>query len=1275
MTITRISNNIMNSMNTFGRAWLIAALITLGLATAQAQTPANWIGPASGGEWNTAANWDTGAPPLDSTTNAFVGPNTNVSYNIPMSAASFGSLAVGGILNINTSGFNCAAATVSNTASRLFVTGSGVLGVTGNVGLFSSGVISLSAGSSVNIGGTLTFGGSVAATAFGIVTNNGGTLTAAGLSLNPNNASVGTSSRYVILGGTNNLGAINIQRSPGGNSAPPTLGTDGLVISNGFVNATSISLGNNAHSIIFLINGFVTNSGNFIVKNATPTRPARFLQTGGFYTGTSVNAVSLAPTGNGDVVYSVLGGTNQVIGLQLGTLTSAGTIFMTNAATIFIGSGGIATNGTLTGTGNLTITNNIWLNTGGRFAASADWTNMAPINMSGGSFDAQDAAGVAHNIYSSGALRSSGALNKTGPGTLTLTATNTYTGATTISAGTLALAIDVSGSVGSIATSSPITVASNAIFDVSQISGMVLGSSRTLAGGGTVVGTFAAGPASNISPAGSGAQGTLTFANSLGATNANFRYDLTDSPTLKTNDFIKITGDLNVDGTNNIIVTPVTTLAIGTYKLIKFTGNLNGGITNFACTSGTLTNPPGSGEINLIVAPSRGPATLAWRGDGSANLWDTAVSSNWLNGVTRDLFLSGDTVNFDNGATNFLVALSGILSPAAAGAVTVNSTNDYAFVGGGDISGSTGLTKTNSGKLSISAINDYVGVTTIAGGTLSVSNLANGGSASPIGAAGTSSANLVFNGGTLEYLGANKTIDRGATILDGGSTLNVSNSGVTLTVSGSLTGTGNLTKTGSGQLTLTGGNSYSGGTVVNAGILRANPTVGLGTNLTLNGGATAATFQFAGDAQTLSIPLNVIGNNNFLIVGGNDTVNALTGNGTVKVDGTGTQLLTYGAADMSAFTGTILWDTVTTNRLFPNSGTSINAASTTFDLGSASGVLMNRDGGTYRLGALSSSSSTTELRGSNNSGSALTTYIIGEKNVDSTFAGIIRTGTGGAGARTVIVKTGIGKLTLTGANTYTGSTTVSNGVLALGDGGSAGSIGNSTNINIVAGAFVDVSGRIDGSLVLGVAQTLRGNGTVRGNLWAAGGTVSPGASIGTLTVTNSIILGGNVVMEINRAAVPNSDKLVSSLSTITYGGTLTVNNIGGGLQVGDTFTLFSGGGLAGGTFGTLALPNYYTWDTTQLGVNGTISVTAVLPGPSFSSIDGSNIAGGVVTLNASGGAPNGSYTVLTSTNAALPVVNWTPVTSGSFDGGGNLTGLGISVNPASPQQFYLLQVQ
>lgn len=42
-------------------SWLVAGILILGLAQSQAQTTATWIGPATGGEWNTGANWDAGS--------------------------------------------------------------------------------------------------------------------------------------------------------------------------------------------------------------------------------------------------------------------------------------------------------------------------------------------------------------------------------------------------------------------------------------------------------------------------------------------------------------------------------------------------------------------------------------------------------------------------------------------------------------------------------------------------------------------------------------------------------------------------------------------------------------------------------------------------------------------------------------------------------------------------------------------------------------------------------------------------------------------------------------------------------------------------------------------------------------------------------------------------------------------------------------------------------------------------------------------------------------
>jgi hypothetical protein len=79
-------------------------------------------------------------------------------------------------------------------------------------------------------------------------------------------------------------------------------------------------------------------------------------------------------------------------------------------------------------------------------------------------------------------------------------------------------------------------------------------------------------------------------------------------------------------------------------------------------------------------------------------------------------------------------------------------------------------------------------------------------------------------------------------------------------------------------------------------------------------------------------------------------------------------------------------------------------------------------------------------------------------------------------------------------------------------------------------------------------------------------------------------------MEISRAASPNSDKFTLSSGTLTYGGTLTVNNIGAALVGGELFDLFDASSF-GGSFTTLNLPTVGTgtnWYTDALTTDGTL---------------------------------------------------------------------------------------
>ncbi len=205
---------------------------------------------------------------------------------------------------------------------------------------------------------------------------------------------------------------------------------------------------------------------------------------------------------------------------------------------------------------------------------------------------------------------------------------------------------------------------------------------------------------------------------------------------------------------------------------------------------------------------------------------------------------------------------------------------------------------------------------------------------------------------------------------------------------------------------------------------------------------------------------------------------------------------------------------------------------------------------------------------------------------DVTFANAI--GVGGAGGLT---KTGVGKLTLNGNNTYAGNTLVEQGVLAL---GAAGAVPNSARIVLSNNAALDVSARSDGALTLGNGKALVGNGTVRGSVIAASGaTVSPGFSIGTLTITNVLTFQASSTNLMELDGTMHTNDLITGLASVNYGGRLVVANLSGTLAAGDSFKLFNAGSY-NGTFTSITLPalsGNLIW-TNRLALDGTIAVVA-----------------------------------------------------------------------------------
>jgi len=269
------------------------------------------------------------------------------------------------------------------------------------------------------------------------------------------------------------------------------------------------------------------------------------------------------------------------------------------------------------------------------------------------------------------------------------------------------------------------------------------------------------------------------------------------------------------------------------------------------------------------------------------------------------------------------------------------------------------------------------------------------------------------------------------------------------------------------------------------------------------------------------------------------------------------------------------------------------------------------------------------------------------------------------------------------SNTYTGPT-------IIGSGGNNPAVGLTGNGSISRSALiffggnnssvvhVDVSGRPDQTLTLAGGQTLAGIGAINGGLVVSpGATVSPGGtnttigittganSVGTISANNDITLAGTTVIKLNGNAV---NDMIQSSGTIHFGGTLNLANISGSpMSVGDSFQIFIAGVLSGAFASiTPSVPGPgLAWDTSQLG-NGAISV---ITAPVISSV---KVSGGNLILSGTGGALNGNYVVLWTTNVATPMINWVPIATNVYDSSGNFSW----TNPLIPgvhQSFFRIK--
>ncbi|MFO1512998.1 MAG: autotransporter-associated beta strand repeat-containing protein [Verrucomicrobiota bacterium] len=828
--------------------------------------------------------------------------------------------------------------------------------------------------------------------------------------------------------------------------------------------------------------------------------------------------------------------------------------------------------------------------------------------------------GEAATLDLRGLISGSGGFNKTGPGILRLAGANSYSGDLTISAGTIVAGNNLA--LGN--TTGTTIISSGARLD---LAGFNLGGEQIFVAGSGINGRGAI-----ISSLPTVQQNALRFVTLTGDTTfgGNGRWDIRASPTGS------LLGGFNL---TKVSANEVWLVDLGPTDLRTIT--INEGTLGFQGTT-TIGNAP-----NTVSVSSGG--TLGIAGTGTNLLSKAATFS-----TGRLLNSSGSNV------------LNGTVSLTGSNHFDISAGSTLAI--NGNLSGSGFFNKVSAGTLIIAGSAGATGISRVSAGTLQ------------IGAGGlTGSYNgTLTNNGTLIF-------DRSTSIIH----------------SSLIVGSGSVIKQNTNVLTLSGANTYSGVTTVNAGTLRlgndtalgdpaAGTTAAGGGSLDLNGfsvGAEAITISGSGaDSAGAIVNSGPIQTNALRIltlagdatVGGNNRwdVRRTSGVGTLSSSGqpyalTKTGVNTIGLNNITV--DTALGDVAIVQGVlsieFGTSGlgnpaatiaVSSNAALNLHSLFTAldKAVVLADGGKLSHSGPISGGVSSTV--------SGLVTLAGGNAFVENSspvYPLQINGAVSGSGNFNLA---GTGLVQMNGLNSFSGATLVNSGVLKLGP---SAALTSTPLIAIANGAVLDVSS-LGGGFVLNPAQTLSGSGTIVGSV-IANGTVSPGASVGRLTISGNTTLAGTTLVQLNKSGAALTNDELSVTGTLTCGGTVEVARGGDPLALNDSFRLFSAGVLTGSftSFSLPALNSGLTWNVSTLNSDGWLRVVSNTP-PMIGSV---GLNGHGIVISGSGGAPGAIYFVMTATDVTVPLPEWSSVATNIFDPSGNFA-FTNTITPGNQQQFFRLRV-
>ncbi|EGA8107144.1 autotransporter outer membrane beta-barrel domain-containing protein, partial [Salmonella enterica] len=870
-------------------------------------------------------------------------------------------------------------------------------------------------------------------------------------------------------------------------------------------------------------------------------------------------ASNVEALGSGDV-------TNDAV-LELNTggdfdnaISGSGQVVKSGDETLTLSGANSYTGGTTISGGTLVANNVEALGTG-------DVTNNATLELNtGGDFD--------------NAISGSGQVVKSGDKTLTLSGANSYSGATTISGGTLiATHVNALGT-GAIDNRASLLLDASGQFTVTDLT--------TESGGNTEIG------------AGSTLQATTLTQKSDSTLTINLDSNTAD-PVIHAASQVSLAGTLDITGVGDVLDSdPASTDDLDTFTLIASDKTIAGDFEK-------LTVAGMDADLADFI-------TVDGRIDDTGKQYELTTALTWYADRDDAVTDAHGTFNLTNADGSF--AVNTVLE-------NVDATLDPDSATGWD---GTSLIKQGAGTLILNAENTYTGGTTISGGTLVATN--------------------------VDALGSGDVTDDATLELNTGGTFD-----------NAISGSGQVVKSGDKMLTLSGANSYSGGTLISDGTLVASNVEALGTGdvtdnatLELN---TGGTFDNAisGSGQVVKSgdkTLTLSGANSYsggtlisdgtLIAGRVDVLGSgdVTDNATLEMNTGGTFSNTISGSGQVVKSGdktlTLSGVNTYTGGTLISGGTLI--ASNVEALGTGdvtnnaalelntSGDFDNAIGGSGKVeksgdGALTLSGSNTYTGGTTISGGTLVaTNVEALGSGDVTNNAVLELNTGGTFDNAIsgsgqVVKSGDETLTLSGANSYTGGTTISGGTLVASNVEALGSGDVTDNATLEMNTGGDFDNAIGGSgnVVKSGADTL----TLSGSNTYTGGTL---ISDGTLVASNVEALGSgdvtdNATLELNTGG--DFDNAISGSGKVEKSGDGTLTLSGSNTYTGGTT-------ISGGTLVATSVDALGTGDVTdnavlELNTGGTFdnvisgSGQVVKSGDDALTLSGANSYTGGTTIN------------------------------------------------------------